>query len=143
MAIERTAKAGVVALVVIGPNARVIAEIYFGRIFGPCIGGGRVGGSKSYFSRLKGGLAVGCVAHFIDRTADKRGTGAFKARIVALVVIGPRARIVAEIDVLGQRWRAKRKSEGERGAAHHQPCCFHENLVPLTGRFAPRFSVEL
>src|SRR5690606_16958209 len=84
-------EARVVAFAVVGPIARIVAEIdvLYRRVLDR-VGEGRIG----HFAGLVGGEAVGGVGIFmaVERAAE--------ARVVALAIIGPVAGIVAEIDVV-------------------------------------------
>src|SRR5690606_1491200 len=88
VAVERAAEAGIVAFAVIGPIARIVAEINaVGRNAG--IGGRRIG----HFAGFVGGAAIGGVGHFMA------GERAAETGVVAFAVIGERADIGAEIDL--------------------------------------------
>src|SRR5690606_3588507 len=108
---EAAAEAGVVAFAIIGPIARIVTEIDVVLSRGHARGGSVViaaCGTQGYLTGFECRLAIGCVAHLVDRAAHQSGAGAFETRVVALLVIGERTRIVAEIDILGERGSAER-----------------------------------
>src|SRR5690606_19352390 len=106
-------EATVVAFAVIGPVAGVGAEIDVAGGGLRAVGGrgGRRGaGGQGHGAGLEGGAAIGGVAQLVGRDREGRRSRTRKARIVALAVIGPGARVVAEIYILGE----SRPSHGQR-----------------------------
>src|SRR5690606_31026543 len=97
----RAVEIGIVAFPVLGPFARVVAEI---EAFGQQGQGGGVGAGifgQGDGAGLIGGAAIAGVAQAVFVEQFGGGPGAGKAGVVAFPVIGPGAGVVAKIDVGG------------------------------------------